>query len=507
LLVQHDAYTYDKLGNLLTLTESGVTGGHTLSLTTAYTYENTNLVVTASGTTLDPTGNTTTTATMTYTPNENGQVTGIAIGSGETRALAYDKAGREVETKATKTGAGTLTDLVYCYVNPVSSCPTTPTGNPTGSGFVFTTNKQQVVDTVASSTIGYTYDGLNRLTDANTTVGGTDHRSYGYDADGNRTSQTINGTSATYTFNSADQATTTGYAYDADGNGTATPTLSNLTYNPLNQTTAITKSGTTTNFAYAAGDQSTRTTANSIDVSLSSLGTDIEASSGSVYHFYIKDPGGNLLAIVNDNAGTLTTRYTILDGIGSVIALTNGAGTIDDTWKYDPYGIVVSHTGTDYNPFGYTSGYTDSATGLIHLGARYDNPADGRFTQQDPSGQEINLYAYAGDSPVNATDPTGLLFGSFGIQLNVFGIVHVGVGFDVSSSGFTPFVQAGLGVSSDSSDSPLSPIATVNSGSPATGFNASGTACSFGLCTDSSGNLSYDLTGSSSVSGDVTYTF
>lgn len=224
-------------------------------------------------------------------------------------------------------------------------------------------------------------------------------------------------------------------------------------------TTAITKSGTTTNFTYAGGDQSTRTTANNIGAALSSLGTDIEASTGSVYHFYIRDPSGNLLAIVNDNAGTLTTRYPILDGIGSVIGLTNGTGTVDDTTKYDPYGIVLSHTGTDYNPFGYASGYTDSTTGLIHFGARYDNPADGRFTQQDPSGQEANLYAYAGDNPTNFVDPAGLgsVFGDIagavagfvaGAACGYGGLIcgtAVGAGVTALVNGQNPFTAAAKG--------------------------------------------------------------
>ena len=508
-VVTDDAYTYDKLGNLLTLTESGVTGGHTLSLTTTDTYNNVNLVQTVSGTTLDPSGFGTTPATMTFSQDNDGRVTNIAIGSAETRSLLYDNAGREVETTATKvSGSTVLSNLVYCYINPVSSCPSTSTPNvyPTGSGFVVTNNKQTAIDTVAGTTLSYTYDGLNRLTDANTTAGGTDHRTYVYDADGNRTSQTINGTNTTYTYNNGDQATTTGYSFDADGNGTVTPTLSNLTYNPLNQTTAITKSGTTTSFGYAGGNQSIRATANNIDAALSSLGTDIEAITGSVYHFYIRDPSGNLLAIVNDNAGTLTTRYPILDGIGSATALTDGTGTVDDTWKYDPYGNVLSHTGSDYNPFGYASGYTDSSTGLIHFGARYDNPSDGRFTQEDPSGQEANIYAYAGDNPTNAVDPQGLLFISIGIQLNL-GPVHVGVGLDVGSGGVNPFVQASAGGSNTSEESPFSPIATVNGGSSASGGAANVTGCELGLCVDNTGATTLDLTGSSGFFATATYTF
>jgi RHS repeat-associated protein len=59
------------------------------------------------------------------------------------------------------------------------------------------------------------------------------------------------------------------------------------------------------------------------------------------------------------------------------------------------------------NPFGYASGYTDSATGLVKFGTRYYSPAIGLFSQEDPSGQTTG-YTYAGDSPVNGTDPTGM---------------------------------------------------------------------------------------------------
>jgi RHS repeat-associated protein len=404
--ITDNAYTYDLLGNLTKLVQSGGAYPNTVTFTENYTYNNVNLPQTVAATSSDPTGSPGSTATITLTQDADGRTTGIAIGSGETRAISYDNAGREVETKAVKTsGSVTLSDLVYCYVNPVTDCPTTPTGAPL-SGGIETQLKQRATDTVASLTTGYTYDALSRLLTADQTAGGTDARTYGYDADGNRTSQTINGTTTTYTYNTADQATSTGYSYDAAGNGTATPSLSTLVYNTLNQTSSMTKSGTTANFTYAGGGQDTRTTAGSTDASLSSLGTDVEENSAG-YHYYVRDPAGNLLAIINTTPYTATTRYPVLDGQGSVIALTNGTGTTEDTTTYDPYGLVLTHTGTDYNPYGYTSSYTDT-TGLIHDNARYYNPADGRFTQQDPAGKTTNLYTYAGADPVNQSDTSGL---------------------------------------------------------------------------------------------------
>jgi len=51
----------------------------------------------------------------------------------------------------------------------------------------------------------------------------------------------------------------------------------------------------------------------------------------------------------------------------------------------------------------------DPNTGLVYLGARWYDPATGQFTSADPleaiTGQP---YAYTGDNPIDATDPTGL---------------------------------------------------------------------------------------------------
>jgi RHS repeat-associated protein len=53
--------------------------------------------------------------------------------------------------------------------------------------------------------------------------------------------------------------------------------------------------------------------------------------------------------------------------------------------------------------------YTDAESGLIYLRARYYDPATGQFMSLDPlvalTGE---AYGYAGDNPLNATDPMGL---------------------------------------------------------------------------------------------------
>ncbi|MBS2537002.1 RHS repeat-associated core domain-containing protein [Catenulispora sp. NF23] len=56
---------------------------------------------------------------------------------------------------------------------------------------------------------------------------------------------------------------------------------------------------------------------------------------------------------------------------------------------------------------------TDTGTSLVDVGARKYDPSTGRFISGDPvfqpnSPQTIGGYAYAGNDPVNGSDPTGL---------------------------------------------------------------------------------------------------
>jgi RHS repeat-associated protein len=53
----------------------------------------------------------------------------------------------------------------------------------------------------------------------------------------------------------------------------------------------------------------------------------------------------------------------------------------------------------------------DASTGLYRTPARYYNPGLGRFLSEDPigfAGGDTNLFAYAGNDPLNSTDPSGL---------------------------------------------------------------------------------------------------
>ena len=52
--------------------------------------------------------------------------------------------------------------------------------------------------------------------------------------------------------------------------------------------------------------------------------------------------------------------------------------------------------------------YTHAESGLCLLTYRYYSPVHGTFLTRDPSGAELQLYAYARQNPVTGHDPSGL---------------------------------------------------------------------------------------------------
>jgi RHS repeat-associated protein len=467
------SYTYDGLNRPITKTQAGVLAATATydpaSNLTSYTdstgtigygYDIANRLVSLA----EPGGSCPAYPTLVSIPNSTActgfsydnanRRTATNYPSGQTSTTTYDGAGRVTWVEAMNAAGEDLAWRYYAY----QSAPVT------------LADESLLARTASQNgpTTTYGYDGMNRLTSATTATGITS--SWAYDNDGNRTTATKTGTPTVYSaYNGADQlcwtstvstgvcasppAGATNYSYDVSGNQTSdqlgATTLTN-SFNVFNQLTDTLIGGTTTQAnTYAAVGNAERLTAGATSFINGTLGITSQTTSGASIN-YIRDPSGNLIAM--HTAGQ--SYYYTTDKQGSVIALTDSTQALAATYAYDPWGNTTS-TGplAATNPWTYATGYTDTATGYLKLGARYYNPTTARFTQPDPSGQEPNTYNYASCNPTNNTDPTGLSGFSCGLSAGLDGLSLVAFGMALNATG----VGSVIGV-------PLAFIGLVGSG-------------------------------------------
>jgi RHS repeat-associated protein len=108
-------------------------------------------------------------------------------------------------------------------------------------------------------------------------------------------------------------------------------------------------------------------------------------------------------------------RYFALDGLETVLALTDESGQAIDRLNFDAWGVPKEGTdfGTSGSRFAFTSHRFDTELNLYYAGGRMYSPTIGRFISQDtlsldPNNPDSwNLFAYARGNPTFYTDPTG----------------------------------------------------------------------------------------------------
>lgn len=437
-------YTYDKADRLVSTTATGLTtinmaydaAGRRTSLqdgtgTATYTYNGLdNLTVAAHSTNgtvtyeYDLLGRRTAVKTSTrtryagYTYDAVGRLLEVQNRSGTTdpdelvASATYDAAGRLEQVERAN---GIDTDYSYDGANRLTAL-SHKLGNTEVDNFSYTLNRAGQVTSAsetldqASRSIGYTYDGLGRLTVASEQPGAV--YTYTFDLVGNRTSAIKDGTTVeSRTYDAADQVTNTGWQYDGAGNLLADGT-NTYTYDALRRLSSVTKNGTSTQYGYN-GDSVLSTESIGSNATHYLLDTTaglperLEEITSSGNAWYIRGWGKELLR--TSGAGEV---WYLSDRLGSVRSTLTDAGVVLSSYNYDPFGTPEG-TSQPAN-YGFTGEPQSTSTGLVHMRARWYNTSSGSFANHDfyfgelDSPQGLHRYGYAYNDPVNSTDPTGL---------------------------------------------------------------------------------------------------
>ncbi len=230
------------------------------------------------------------------------------------------------------------------------------------------------------------------------------YETYAYNALGNITSKTGQGS---YTYGSQPHAVTStamggSFVYDLNGNMTSRNGTT-LTWDVENRVTAY---GGTATFSYDGDGGRVLKTEGGDTVHYVNRYYEKNVTTGDVTIYYWH--GGKLLAVKKGS----TLEYVHTDHLGSVSRTTDTSGALVRSEDDFPYGSVRAESGAPPTERSFTGQRRDS-TGLLFYNARYYDPAIGRFVSADtivpnPSNSQVlDRYAYVSNNPLKYVDPSG----------------------------------------------------------------------------------------------------
>jgi RHS repeat-associated protein len=397
------------------------------SAVTSYTYDGRNRLKTV----------TTALGESVYTYYEDGLLKTLTEPDGSLASYGYDKADRLLSLEHAK-GQRPIASYAYTYDangNRLSQLETN--GGP-------------------AETTRYGYDDLDRLsaitypTDATYTQGRV--VTYGYDAVGNRIRETVqdasdppalladkqgvfdNANRPTRLEDLQDPANTTLFGWDPNGNqiskavGTGDRAVTRYVYDIRDKLVEVQTA------ASLDGDATGIAARYQYDAEGRLLKKVGEGAPGDTVRQYVHDQTSRLLEYDGSGATVVArfsygadrllsmwhlgegTRFYHLDGLRSVVALTDTTGAVTANLRLDTWGnfrFPETDLSTSANRFAFTGHVWEPEIGLYYAKARFLDPKLGRFITQDSflgdidEPPSLHRYVYAEENPTTYLDLTG----------------------------------------------------------------------------------------------------
>jgi len=209
-------------------------------------------------------------------------------------------------------------------------------------------------------------------------------------------------------------------AYDLNGNQTTGLDGKVMTYDGENRPVSVSFAGKTTTYVYGADGarlkkvESDPLTGTSVTLYLGAA--EIRKYGQGTAEEILLYPQPNIRITRTKSGSTVTTKVSALhaDGLGSVRAVTDGAGAVVERTTYRPFGeeVRLAQPLTLAETKGFIGERFDDGAGLQYLNARYYDPRLAMFIQPDwwevtQAGVGTNRYSYSFNDPVNGRDPGG----------------------------------------------------------------------------------------------------